>query len=466
MSFQIAKYTLSKNSDYRGNPFIETLPMRLSASDFWDAVVDVVELPENIAELDVETLEQKAANIMKSVLPTSQYYDIYCDFLNILKEGYQERNPLNEDTQRWQNQVATENYHRTRTTAPSLKFTGFSGMGKTTLFNSLLTLIPPVLSHPKEGPMGKDVFQFVYIKVDIPGEADSKEICLIIAREIDKVLGTTDYQIQYEKLTRKRCISKVITLCSTLLIGVIIFDEIQNICFASPNERKQIFTLFDQLTQVAHVPTVKIGTSKANRLSEKEFTNARRLGIPHEWVNFSKLDIDWKSLVEYAWDYQLLPEFIKLTPALENKIYSLTQGIPYCLFFLIEQTNKHCIRDCLPCFSGEVFDHIFDSKFSIMKPAIIALRHGKFDAFDDLMNTNFELDQKVKKEVKKLLKIAAEHRFKGQEAKAIYEQVERYLPEYKLTKKEEQTVKILEKELAMNSSTMPIDNLGYEGIPL
>ena len=465
MSFQVAKYIPSNNSDYRGNPFIEALPLRLSADKFWDAVVDEVEIPENMVDLDVETLEQKSANIMKSVLPTSQYYDVYCDFLNTLKEGYQERNPLNEDTQRWQNEVATDSYKRTRTTAPSLKLTGFSGMGKTTLFDSVLTLLPPVLKHEQDGPMGKDVLQFVYIKVDIPGEADSKEICLVIAHEIDKVLRT-DYKLQYEDLSRKRCIDKLVTLCTTLLIGVIIFDEIHNICFAAPNERKLIFTLFDQLTQVARIPTVKIGTSKANRLAEKEFTNARRLGIPHEWVNFAKHDDDWKMLVEYAWDYQLLPSFLELTPALENKVYSFTRGIPHCLFFLIEQANKYCIRYDIECFSNEVFDHIFDTKFAVMKPAIIALRHGKVDAFDDLMNTNIKLDKEVKILVKKLLKIASENKFKGQEAKAIYEQVERYLPEYKLTKKEEQIVKRLEKESAMISSSMPIDDDGYEGIPL
>jgi len=85
MSFKKAIYVPSKNNDFRGNPFIEALPIRLSKIDFFVAVTDEVELPINMAELDVETLEHKAANIMKSVWPTSQYYDVYCDFLNTLK---------------------------------------------------------------------------------------------------------------------------------------------------------------------------------------------------------------------------------------------------------------------------------------------------------------------------------------------------------------------------------------------
>jgi len=460
--YAIAKYVPSKNTDFAGNPFIEALPLRLSVNDFWDAVVDEVELPDNLDQLDVETLEQKAANIMKSVLPTSQYYDVYCDFLNVLKEGYQERNPLDEDTVRWQNQIATAKYKRTRTTAPAINFIGYSGMGKTTLFDALLTQLEPVLSHPE---LGKDTLQIVFIKINVPGEADTKSICLLIAAEIDKFFGT-DYEAQYDHLRRKECVTKLITLCSSLLIGVIIFDEIHNICFSAPNERKNIFTLFDRLSHDARIPTIKIGTSKANRLSEKEFSNARRLGIPHDWKNFQANDPDWKMLVEYAWEYQLLPKFVELTPAFEKLVYQLTQGIPHCLFFLVEQTNKYSLRNGLPCFTEQVLKHVFDTKLLLMKPAIIALRHGKVDAFDDLLVGGFKLDKDIKKLIKDMLKIAAEHKLKGEEAKALLEQIEHYLPEYKLTKKETATVKRLEKESTLIPSDITVDEHGNEVLPI
>lgn len=464
MSFQKAIYTSSKNSDFYGNPFIETLPPRLSQIDFWRAIASEVDVPENLSELDVETLEHKAANIMKSVSPTPEYYDVYCDFLNVLKEGYQERNPVHEATVRWQNQVATTAFRPTRTTAPSLKLTGFSGMGKTTLINSILTLIPPVIAHPEDGPLKREVLQVVYLKIDIPSDATVMEICLILAGEIDKIYGT-NYREQYTKLTRARCISKLVTLCTSLLIGMIIFDEIHNICFAAPNERKHIFTLFDQLTQVAKIPTAKIGTSKANRLAESEFTNARRLGIPHEWRNYTKDHESWQLLVDYAWEYQLLPHHVPLTPTLMNKLYQLTQGVPHCLFFLIEQSNKYCLRNGIDRFSEEVLDLIFDTKFSLMKPALIALRRGKVDAFDDLMTTNLQLDKEVKQFIKKMLKMADAYKFTGEEAKVVYEQIEQYLPEYKLNQTEQQIINRLEKEIATNPSALPTDKHGYDGIP-
>lgn len=465
MSFKIAEYKPSDNTDFKGNPFIECLPLRLTSDDFWEAVHDLVDVPDNLQELTVETREQKAANIMKSVCPTSEYYDIYCDFLNILKEGLADRNPLSEDVQKWQNQVATSSYQRNRTTAPSLKFTGYSGMGKTTVVDSILTTIEPIYNHSQHELLGSQTLQIVYIKIDIPAEATTHLICLMIAAEIDAVLGT-DYETQYENLKRSSCIKKLVTLCASLLVGVIIFDEIHNICFTAPNERKKIFMLFDQLTQVARVPTLKIGTSKANRLAEQEFTNARRLGIPHEWRNYKTGSTDWDILINYAWGYQLTDTYVELNAEFKNKVYSLTQGIPHCLFFLIEQCNKYCLRNGLPAFTFEVMQHVYDTKFSIMKSALIALRHGKIDAFDDIMTTSRELDKEIQKLIKQLLKIAEENKFTGQEARAIHEQIEPYLPEYKLTQKEEKTLKRLEKQIASEAADLPIDEDGYEGLPL
>lgn len=465
MTYEIAKYIPSDNTDFQGNPFIECLPLRLTSDDFWENVHDLVDVPDNLHELTVETREQKAANIMKSVCPTSEYYDIYCDFLNILKEGLADRNPLSEDVLKWQNQVASSKYQRNRTTAPSIKFTGYSGMGKTTIIDSILTTIDPVFRHSQHEVLGSQTIQIVYIKIDIPAEANSQVICLKIASQIDAVLGT-NYEEQYEKLSRSKCINKLVTLCASLLVGAIIFDEIHNICFAAANERKKMFTLFDKLTQDARIPTLKIGTSKANRLSEQEFTNARRLGIPHEWRNYKTDSADWDILINYAWGYQLTDKFVELNAEFKNKIYSLIQGIPHCLFFLIEQCNKYCLRNGLPAFTLKIIQHVYDTKFSIMKSALIALRHGKIDAFDDIMTTSRELDKEIQKLIKQLLKIAEENKFTGEEARAIHEQIEPYLPEYKLTQKEAKTLKRLEKQIASEATDLPIDEDGYEGLPL
>lgn len=450
-----ATYIENKHPKLKGNPFVESLPLRLDLETFWAETVREVELPDNLDDFDDETKEEFARDIMESVEPTSLYYEVYRDLLGLLKNGYKGRNPLNESTRAWQHQVANSLYARTKTTASSCAFTGYSGMGKTTLVDSVLSLIPPVIHHLADGPLGYEFNQIVYIKVNIPGDADLKQICLSIIGEIDKVAGT-NIKDEYDRKGRstKQCISRLVTMCTTQLVGMIIFDEIQNICLASPNAQKLVFTLFDRLANEAHVPTIKIGTTKANRLINKEFTNSRRLGIPIEWTNYQTHDDDWLLLLEYVWECQLLPVKLELTQDYKELVYKYTQGVAYCLFFLIEQANIIGLRRGLSGFSKELFDEVYQVKFRLIRPAITALRLGKTEAFDDLYHLNNELEKDVKALIKKLLKVSHDQKLKGEAAKAVLDEVDKLLPDYKLTTAEAITVKRLEKESALILSSM------------
>ncbi|WJG10258.1 ATP-binding protein [Aliiglaciecola sp. LCG003] len=468
MTYKIAKYTPSDNPDYKGNPYIESLPLRLNPDDFWERVQDEAYAPEDLSKFSTETLEGMASNIMESVCTTSIYYDVYCDLLGTIKVGYKNRNPLNEDVKKWQQKIATTTYKRTRTTAPSLKFTGYSGLGKTTLVDSVLGLIEPVLIHPSDGPLNEERVQIVYLKVNIPGDSNTKDICLDLFEQIDGILGLKgkdSYHSMYCDKSRSDCIKGLVKICTTLLVGMIIFDEMQNICTAVANEKNLIFKFFDKLTNEAKVPTLKIGTSKANKLTDSEFSNARRLGIPYDWKNYTINDTDWTTLVEYAWSYQLLPEFEPLTVRYKKKIYELTRGIPHCLFFLIEQANVLGLRSGEAKFSLDLLDIVFEKRFSIMKTGIIALRHGNVAAFDDLMSAGQYIDKEVEKLVKKLIKIGDNINLSKAEAKSLYEHVEKYLPEYKPTKAEEKILDKLFKKAELEATDL-IEEDGYLRVPM
>jgi len=466
MEYKAASYIPSQNPHLSGNPFVEALPKRLSKGDFWEKIAHEIVVPDNIELLDQETREQLASEIMDTVSPTSLYYDIYCDLLNILKVSYKHRNPIDKNTQRWQNQVANDTYTNKRTSAPALKFTGYSGLGKTTMIEAILSKIDPIILHPATGPLGFKYNQIVYIKVNIPGDADIKDICISIFSYIDSVHGTK-IAMEYKKksYSRSTCITKLTTLCTTYLIGMIIFDEIQNITLAAPNAQKLVFTLFDRLANEARVPTIKIGTSKANKLLHHVFTNARRLGVPYDWINYKIEHEDWILLVEYAWSYQLVSRYTELTTEFKQQIYRLTQGITHCLFFLIEQANIMAIRRGETKFTTKLLNEVYDQKFALMKPALLAMKTGKIDAFDDLMGAGRGIDDDAEKLVKKLLQIAHRHKLKGTQAKEVLDKVQTYMPEYKLNKTETHTLKRLEKQSAITPIAL-VDEDGNWDLPI
>jgi hypothetical protein len=133
--------------------------------------------------------------------------------------------------------------------------------------------------------------------------------------------------------------------------------------------------------------------------------------------------------------------------------------------FLIEQANIYGLRNGERFFHSKLLDIVFDTKFRLMKPALIALRHGNLEAFDALMNINVELGVKLKKLIKQVFKIIHEHKLRGEEAIALFQQIKCYLPEYKLTKGETKIAAIIEKEENFLASKM-IVNGEYREVPI
>jgi hypothetical protein len=450
MRFEDATYNKIRVEGLAGNPLAEAIPLRKSLEDFDDEIACEVEIPIDIDEFSVEDKEQQAMKIMSSVSPTSLYYDMYCDLLNVLKMSYEVRNPLSDSWKKHQNIVAAGKAKKkvTKTTGGAISFFGLSGTGKSTLVDSVLNLLPDVLIHKNSGPLGYDFNQIIYIKCDISGTDDPKEICLKILAHIDEVTGE-GLSIEYRKPGHKvtDCIDRLITTCSTQNIGMLIFDEVQNIGLTKPNGRKQIFSLLHRLNNEAKVPVVSIGTNKALKLFQDEFTNLRRLGLSNDLTNYKLNDPDWQVLVEYAWSYQLVGEPLDLTLERMKLIYSLTAGVPYCLFFLMEQANIKAIRSGKNDIDDKLLKEVYQLKFKFMRPALIALRLGKTAAYDDIYCAIKDADKDHSAFVKELLKISHQHKLKGEAAQAIMEQIEPYLLEYSATKTEEETLKRLTKNL-------------------
>lgn len=441
-----------------GNPLAEAIPIRLSMEEFWEKVSDEISVPENINDIPDEDKELHAMDIMNSVSPTSLYYDVYCDLLNLLRMGYRNRNPLCEEWKKKQQIFATQPQKKVKTTGGAISFFGLSGMGKTTLVDSALSQIDQVIKHSKDGSYELEYMQIVYLKCDIAGSDDPKEICLKVLAEIDKITGE-DVSAEYrrKKHTSKNCIHKLVTRCSTLNIGMIIFDEVQNVELAKAGARKQLFSLFHKLNNESKIPVVSIGTSKASKIFQEEFTNVRRLGQPVEFFNYSKDDGDWKLLVEYAWDYQLIKNPLPLSSEIEDQIYNLAWGIPYCLFYLMEQANIQAIRKGKNSIDVKFLKDVYETKFKFMQPALMALRTGDTDAFDDMYNIAKNLNKDHKKMVKDLLKMAHQYKLKGLDAKQLLDQIKPYLVDYKPTIQESRTVKILTKESVIVPSEITVN---------
>ncbi|RXE96010.1 ATP-binding protein [Pseudoalteromonas phenolica O-BC30] len=341
------KYQNLKTRSLKGNPLAEAIHPRLNESEFEDMVTDEITVPDDIEEYSNYEKELEALSLMKTVSPTSMYYETYCDLYNVLMAGFMSRNPLSDEQKRYNNLISTRQIESEKTSSECMIVTGLSGTGKSTLMNTVLDIFEQTHSHTKDGKYGVSFQQIVYIKCDIPANASADGVCSRIIREIDKL--TNDGRSKDFKLTKGKkiedTIDNIVAACSTLGLGMLIFDEVQNIAFASAGDKTKIFRLMNDMTNIAKIPVINIGTTKAIKTFETEFSNIRRLGLPVDLVNFKADEEDWQLLVEYAWSYQLVSAPLELTNEIRKVIYDFTQGVPYCLFYLISQANISAIRN-------------------------------------------------------------------------------------------------------------------------
>lgn len=460
-------YQNLRTRSLKGNPLAEAIHPRLSEEEFEEKVTDEITVPDDIGEyLDYEK-ELEAISLMSTVSPTSLYYETYCDLYNVLMAGYMIRNPLTEEQQRYNNLVSTGKIKRKKTSSECMIITGLSGTGKSTLMDTVLSVFEQTHPHSKDGKYGHDFQQLVYIYCEISANASANGVCDKIIKEIDKFTKDgrkKDFQITKGK-TIEETIDRIVAVCSSLGLGLVIFDEVQNISFAQAGDKAKIFKLMHDLTNIAKVPVINIGTTKAIKVFKTEFSNIRRLGLPVDLVNFDQEEQDWQLLVEYAWSYQLISKPLELIEDIKDKIYQLTYGVPYCLFYLISQANIYAIRNKKVSITIEDLEHVYDTKFKLLKPAILALKLGLTDVFDDIFNLKDQLEDNVKDTVKRLLKMADDPSIKGEVAKELLNEIELYLPEYTPTQTESKSIKRLRKSIEVKPSEIKYDEDGAK-VPL
>lgn len=92
----MAEYKEQVVPENRGNPFIEAIPNRLGIDQFIDTLHSLPEFDSSFLKLEAEDRLSLVQQIKPSFwLPFPSHFDKYRGLYNMIKIGYQSRNPLN-----------------------------------------------------------------------------------------------------------------------------------------------------------------------------------------------------------------------------------------------------------------------------------------------------------------------------------------------------------------------------------
>jgi hypothetical protein len=361
-----ATYSEQLIPEYQDNPLIESLPPLWSMEEVERMLSYFPPYDPAQTQLSTEARLHLLENTREFFLPQGIHYEIHLSISNMLRRGYIDRNPVRLGT--WAGQLSKvkqlENILQRRaflgSKARGLCIVGVGGVGKSTAVENILTRYPQVITHTSY--KGEDFIQkqLVWVKLQCPSDGSLRGLCLNYLEEVDDILGTN--YIRYYGVGRRNVDELLLIMArvaSNHFLGVIVFDEIQDLSEAKSGGAARMLNFFVQLENTLGIPFILIGTPKAKALLCGEFRQARRISEQGDiyWKpmretaeketssDLDEADHDWNVFIHAMWKYWYLRKahplpFNLLEEPVIRELYKQSKGITaliVTIFFLAQR---------------------------------------------------------------------------------------------------------------------------------
>lgn len=388
--FEEAVYKNQELEEYSYNPFIEALPPIFTAED----VIDRFTVLPAITDVDRNKTENLRYHIIKRtknfLQPLPIHIELERKLSTLIRRGYLGRNPLDksflgklrvlnrlDDTSIKENELQNE-LENIRTTADSISIIGISGIGKTTAIERLLLMYPQVIKHFEYKGESFTRTQIVWLKIDCPYDGSLSTLCKNFFKAIDDILGTR----YLEKFGYANRITSTMMINMTKLawrygIGVLVIDEIQHL-LNTKNDKEEMLNFFVTLTNTVGIPTVLIGTSKAQKVFNGNFRQARRAGSDGSiiWDRMQRDSDEWDFFLRSIWEFQGLKNVSELTDKMKDAFYDECQGITAVAVNLFLLAQERALQDGKEELTVSIIRETAKKDLHMIQPMIKALRNN------------------------------------------------------------------------------------------
>lgn len=315
------------------NPLLNFMPEKMTKEEFFQRIREIPKLDKEASVFD-RILQLSLLRQSLFTPLTFQYY-FWVKLMAVFNESYVARTPVDwiKSIRKVKEGDRIAGSEVDNQTVLGFAFLGVSGMGKTSIVKRVLRLMPQVINHVNLG-----IRQVTYLKVDCTVKGSTKQICISVLNELDRVLGTNYFQ-QHGRESEERLVISMGLKAVAHRLGVLIIDELHNLETSNENVRKKIMNFFKTLTNTVGVPIIYIGTDQAAPILFGDFQTASRvqgIGMP-PLDKFKKEDEEWIFFLKQLWKQQVLREPGELTSELMAVYYRESQGI------LRQVIQVHCL---------------------------------------------------------------------------------------------------------------------------
>lgn len=393
---QEADYHEQDLSDFQGNPLIEALPPIMSPEEAFDKLSYYPDYNEKERQLSPHLRYHALIRLTRFFQPVMQHIDLEQRFSRLLRYGYVGRHPSSPEHVKQLNYAHQALNGKTlqsdiRSTASSFTLMGFSGIGKTTAIERILSLYPQLIIH--KHPL--NMMQIVWLKLNCPHDGSLKSLCMDFFLKIDELLGTN----YYERFGGKRnSISSMVTRMRQIAlnhsIGALIIDEIQHLLTAKDSGSEKMMNFFVTLVNEIGIPVMMIGTMRARTVLQQDFRQARRGSGQGDMVwQQMKRDDDWDVLISSMWEYQWTKNKVELTEGLNHALYEQSQGIVDIAVKLFVLSQGRAIETGKETITPAMIRKVASDDLKLVQPMLRALRSGltrEIEKYEDIMPMDIE----------------------------------------------------------------------------
>ncbi|WP_163528058.1 ATP-binding protein [Halobacillus ihumii] len=393
---QEAVYHSQELVDFKGNPLIEALPPIMSEEEAFEKLGCYPDYDEKERELSPHLRYHALIRLTRFFQPVTQHLDLEQRFSRLLRYGYVGRNPftpeytksLNTAHQSMTGEFSTQDV---RSTASSFTLMGFSGIGKTTAIERILSRYHQLIIHTH--PL--NITQIVWLKLNCPHDGSLKSLCMDFFLKIDRLLGTN----YYERFGgRRNSISSMVTRMGQIArlhcIGALIIDEIQHLLTTKDSGSEKMMNFFVTLVNEIGVPIMMIGTMRARSVLQQDFRQARRGSGQGDMVwQQMKQDDDWEVLISEMWRYQWTRKKVELTEELNASLYEQSQGIIDIAIKLFVLSQGRAIETGEETITPAMIRKVASDDLKLVQPMLKALRTGslsEMEKYEDIMPMDIE----------------------------------------------------------------------------
>lgn len=274
-----------------------------------------------------------------------------------------------------------------------LLLAGATGSGKTYITTLVSALYPQYIDH---GQLTKGRVQLVQIPV-LYVRCPSNGSLISLGRAFFQAL---DERLQLHGFYSKRAVktsastedlSQAISqACITHAIGVLVFDEFQDLMDASQKSSRGIINFLLSLRDTIKVPIVYVGTFPMLSLFGGDGRSARRSAaggavLVPRFLSYN--DEIWTAMCDAYWGAQWVRKPSKLTPTLRKLVYKLSQGIPDYFHQVFVRAQELAIESEHERLDEDILQDAFDYRCQALHTTVAALEKGtraEIHAFRDL----------------------------------------------------------------------------------